>query len=97
MQNINTLCSRDYPTHGKGEHKHLCSKCGECWRHKDNVADGSSELFEAAHSCPSCGKKETYKHFSEEDRRAQQANWALSTEDDDGFTAFLQRILNGRE
>lgn len=93
MEKINTLCSRDYPTEGKGEHKHLCRKCGECWRHKNDVANGSKELFDVAHSCPSCGQTETYKHFSDEERRAQEANWALSTEDDASFEAFLKRIL----
>lgn len=44
-------------------HKHLCS-CGTCWAHDDmlNVLS-TTEEFETAHACPSCGTGVREKHW----------------------------------
>lgn len=46
---------------GTGQHKHRC-RCGETWKHGDELQEASYEQFEEGHTCPSCGKFVTMKY-----------------------------------
>lgn len=62
----NRKCSPDYPAErlvSRNEHKHLCKKCGACWRHgNDNKGD------EEAHTCE-CGNEVWSRHWARKDRK----------------------------
>lgn len=63
-----TICDPADPIPA-GQHLHKCSDCGTTWRHGNDIPGVTTEAqFEEAHSCPRCGKYETYKfRTSDED------------------------------
>lgn len=46
-----------------GEHVHKCGSCETTWKHSEAVQCGTVQQFETAHSCPSCGAKQTWKYY----------------------------------
>ena len=85
MSSSRTICSPDYPTLMKDQHKHLCNKCGTCWRHPNDIEefcdvsegkDAFRKAFDEAHSCPKCGTKQSQKHYSESEEKARKEGLA---------------------
>ena len=56
------VCGVDDPV-GPGEHKHQCENCMCIWKHNgiELLILGIEKLYEEAHSCPRCNRKEFWK------------------------------------
>jgi predicted RNA-binding Zn-ribbon protein involved in translation (DUF1610 family) len=68
-QQLRQKCSADERTYVDQHHKHKCDSCGTIWKHADNVPDAcTKKQFETAHSCPSCGERQTNKFRTAQDR-----------------------------
>ena len=89
---INTIVHPDADV-GVENHKHLCKRCGTCWTHGDDVANGEADDFDEAHECPTCGREETFKHITEAERRAKLD--AMGLDASNLFERRLARILFG--
>lgn len=57
---MNTPCPCDENV-GYNAHKHRCDTCKTCWKHDDDAIDAPNDVFDVAHSCPTCGQLKTDK------------------------------------
>ena len=70
----NVICKPDERVSLRsGVHKHLCDRCGTCWKHNTKEGQASTTAFYEAHSCPRCGDKQTFKHRTPEEEAEADA------------------------